>query len=177
MSEFNSCATLITENQDKIDRISNEYQERVRSTHATPMQHMLNMQEDLQKVYTAKHGRCPAPSEVTTKGELLDSLFDMKQAYDDEFRELIEAVHGMSRPASERSSGWKKWKGDYDKIRAEGINENLTDDDIVERDMEMIDSFHFFLNKLLLLGIDEEKLYVYYNLKNKENHDRQDKGY
>lgn len=177
-AEFNQCAFL-TENKTTLSILSSEYAERISGTGyaESPFQHLLNMQEDLQKVYTDKHGRCPAPSEVKTKGELIDSLLDMKLALDDEFRELIEAVHGMSRPPSERSAGWKKWKGAYDDIRAEGINEGLTEDDIVERDMEMVDFMHFTLNMLLLLKIDEEKLFVYYNLKNKENHDRQTKGY
>lgn len=174
-AEFNQCAMLV-ENEELINEIEKIYYDN-KMNGAGNLQHMLDMQEDLQKVYTDKHGRCPAPSEVKTKGELIDSLLDMKLALDDEFRELIEAVHGMSRPASERSAGWKKWKGDYDKIRAEGIDEGLTASDIVERDMEGIDFMHFVFNILLLLGIDEEKLFLYYNLKNKENHDRQHKGY
>jgi hypothetical protein len=173
-AEFNQCSGLV--DMDKVEYLQDEY-DSIQFGGGDTFQHLLDMQEDLQKVYTDKHGRCPAPSEVKTKGELIDSLLDMKLAFDDEFRELIEAVHGMSRPASERSAGWKKWKGDYDKIRAEGIDENLTADDIVERDMELIDMAHFFLNMMLLTKIDSEKLFVYYNLKNKENHDRQTKGY
>ena len=174
VAEFNQCSTLVE--NDKVEYLQNEYTHSL-SRGISPFQHMLNMQSDLQKVYTDKHGRCPAPSEVKTKGQLIDSLLDMKLAFDDEFRELIEAVHGMSRPPSERSAGWKKWKGDYDKIRAEAIDEGLSDDDLVERDMEMIDMAHFFFNMLLLTKINEEKLFVYYNLKNKENHDRQENNY
>ncbi len=173
-AEFNRCSGLV--DNDKVEYLQEEFSN-ITFGGGDTFQNMLDMQEDLQKVYTDKHGRCPAPSEVKTKGELIDSLLDMKLAFDDEFRELIEAVHGMSRPPSERSAGWKKWKGDYDKIRAEGIDENLTDDDIVERDMEMIDMSHFYFNMLLLTKINSEKLFVYYNLKNKENHDRQNNNY
>ena len=175
-AEFNRCAMLI-ENEETLKELSNEYHQRTQTNYATPSTVMLEMQNDLQAVYTAKHGRSLPPRHITTKGELITFLKDQKEAFDDEFRELIEAVHGMSRPASERSSGWKKWKGDYDKIRAEGIDENLTPEDITERDMEFVDMYHFFMNMQLALKISEEKLFVYYNLKNKENHDRQVKGY
>ena len=96
---------------------------------------------------------------------------------DDEFRELIEAIHGMSRPASLRSAGWKKWKKEYDTIRNEKIDENLTPEEIIERDMEVVDYFHFYMNTLIALGMTEEKLFLYYNLKNKENYDRQENNY
>ena len=175
MAEFNSCA-ILAENKEAIEAATTDYHNRSAGM-VTPTQVMLNMQNDLQNVYTAKHGRSVAPQDIKTKGELIDFLKDQKEAFDDEYRELIEAVHGMSRPASERSAGWKKWKGDYDKIRAEGVDEGLSQDDIVERTMEFVDAYHFFMNMQLALNITEEQLYVYYNLKNKENHDRQENNY
>lgn len=174
-SEFNQCSGLV--DQDKVNYLVDEYSYHLREDEQSPTTIMLDMQSDLQDVYTAKHGRSIAPGDIKTKGELITFLKDQKEAFDDEFRELIEAVHGMSRPASERSAGWKKWKGDYDRIRAEGVDECLTADDIVERDMEFVDMYHFFMNMQLALKMSEEKLFVYYNLKNKENHDRQVKDY
>ena len=175
-SEFNQCAMLV-ENKEAMDKASNVYYNHSSTTKATPTTVMLEMQNDLQAVYTAKHGRSLPPRELKTKGDLITFLKDQKEAFDDEFRELIEAVHGMSRPANERSAGWKKWKSDYDKIRSESINEGLTADDIVERDMEFVDMYHFFMNMQLALQMSEQKLFVYYQLKNAENHNRQTKGY
>ena len=42
---------------------------------------------------------------------------------------------------------------------------------------EAIDSFHFFMNFLIGLGIDSEMLYKMYCEKNKINHDRIKEGY
>lgn len=177
MAEFNSCAKIV--NTTALSIAHSEYRERTTGTGyaASPTQHMLTMQNDLQKVYTAKHGRCPTPDEIVTKGQLIDFLKDQKEAFDDEFRELIEAIHGMSRPAEMRSVGWKKWKGKYDELRAEGVDENLTDDDIVERNFEFVDMHHFYMNMQLALKLSEEDVFVGYLMKNKENHDRQVKGY
>lgn len=177
-AEFNECADLI--DNETVLELGAEYDSRVGNEvfgQESPFQMMMNMQNDLQALYASKHKRQPPPHDVKTKGELIDFLKDQKEAFDDEFRELIEAVHGMSRPASERSSGWKKWKSNYDVIRAEGVNENLTDDDKVEVKFEGIDMFHFFMNIMLVLRLDEREMFILYNLKNRENYNRQIKGY
>lgn len=174
MAEFNSCANLI--DAQKYEELSNEYDNLLRSGR-DPFAECMSVQNALQKVYTAKHGRSVHPDDIETKGELITFLKDQKEAFDDEFRELIESVHGMSRPESERSSGWKKWKSDYDTIRAEGVNEGLSLADQAERSFEMIDMMHFVINKLLATHISAKDLYIYYMLKNKENFERQQKGY
>ena len=173
-AEFNECADLIDE--ETVKELDSEYVSLL-SGNDSPFQMMMNMQNDLQALYSSKHQRTPAPHDIKTKGELIDFLKDQKEAFDDEFRELIEAVHGMSRPASERSAGWKKWKSNYDTIRAEGVDENLTNNDIAEVKFEGIDMLHFFMNMMLALRLDEREMYSLYNLKNRENYNRQIKGY
>ena len=143
-----------------------------------PLDEMFKMQNSLQEALGSKFPeRCKPPKAIQTKGELTDFLKDQKSAIDDEFRELFEAVVGMSRDSSIRSANWKKWKSKYDDIRSEKTNENLTSNDVAERSFEAIDIFHFVINLYLGLDIDAEMLFVMYCIKNKENFDRQDRGY
>lgn len=174
-AEFNQCAKLMKDNE-KVLELRELYAKEL-SEGKNPFETMMEMQNTLQERYSAQHGRVPAPRDIKNKGELITFLLDQKMAIDDEFRELIEAVHGMSRPASERSAGWKKWKGKYDEIRAEGVDEGLSNDDIIERSMECVDLVHFVLNLILSLNISAEDLFVFYMMKNKENFDRQDNNY
>lgn len=174
MAEFNTCADLIDET--KYDELSQDYQNLLIDG-KDPLADMLSVQNELQIALSSKLGRTPAPLDIKNKGELVDFLLDQKLALDDEFRELIEAIHGMSRPESERSACWKKWKSKHDDIRSELINENLTLDDQKERSFEAIDMMHFVFNILLALGIESDDLYIYYMLKNKENFERQKRGY
>lgn len=174
-AEFNQCADLMKDDE-KVVELRQLYKKEL-SEGKNPFESMLEMQNSLQERYAGQHGRVPAPRNIKNKGELITFLLDQKLALDDEFRELIEAVHGMSRPASERSAGWKKWKGKYDDIRAEEVNENLSDDDILEKKYECVDLIHFVLNIILSLDISAEELFVLYMTKNKENFDRQDNNY
>lgn len=174
MAEFNTCAHLAEE--ENLNDMALDYYNLLH-TKSSPFLECLEMQNSLQEHLAARLGRVKPPRQLETKGELIDFLLDQKLAIDDEFRELIEAVHGMSRPESERSAGWKKWKSKHEEIRAEGINEGLTPEDIHERTMEMIDIMHFIMNCLLALGINSVDLYSYYMLKNKENFERQKRGY
>lgn len=174
-AEFNQCADLMKDDE-KVVELRQLYKKEL-SEGKNPFESMLEMQNSLQERYAGQHGRVPAPRNIKNKGELITFLLDQKLALDDEFRELIEAVHGMSRPASERSAGWKKWKGKYDDIRSEEVNENLSDDDILEKKYECVDLIHFVLNIILSLDISAEELFVLYMTKNKENFDRQDNNY
>ena len=170
--EFNTCADLLN------DKESIEYATHLVKNTKDPFQEALNIQELLQIILEKKYPeRCTSPANLKTKGELIDFIKDMQYAINDEFSELIEAIHGMSRPASERTAGWKKWKSKYNDIRNEEINENLNENDIIERNFEMIDIMHFVLNCLLALDIDAKDFYMHYFIKNKENIQRYENNY
>lgn len=66
---------------------------------------------------------------------------------------------------------FKNWK-DYSK---------MTDEEIVEAfdkaKEELVDSWHFFMNLMLGIGMSAEEMYVGYLKKNKENIRRQEEGY
>lgn len=175
MTEFNSCAHLL----DNIDEATEAYC-RVKEWEnydVSPLNEMLKMQNQLQVNLKEKLGRTIPPDELKTKGELVDFLFDQKRAFDDEFMELIHSIAGSNKSDKEQTSIWKKWKSDYTKLRSEDINEGLTEEEIHEKNFELCDLTHFFLNMVLALGLTEKELFEYYYMKNKENFNRYQNGY
>ncbi len=60
---------------------------------------------------------------------------------------------------------WKKTKVDYNRERVEEIH------------MEIIDLFHFLLDLCIVWNLDAGKVLELYMKKNKENFDRQERGY
>ena len=173
MAEFNSCAELTRSKE--FAGFLEEYESMVGAI--DPLKKMLDTQNLLQEDLFKRLKRTIPPLQLYTKGELIDFLIDQKLAFDDEFRELIESCHGMSRPDSERSAAWKKWKSKYSDIRNEAVNEKLTDDDIAEKHMELIDMLHFVFNMCLALGMDSKLIYAHYMAKNAENFARASRGY
>lgn len=172
MAEFNSCAHLL----DNIDEATKKYNE-IKLSGGSPLNEMLKMQNQLQVNLKEKLGRTIPPDELKTKGELVDFLFDQKRAFDDEFMELIHACAGSNKSDKEQTSIWKKWKSDYTQLRSEDINEGLTEEEIHEKNLELVDFTHFFFNMVLALGLDEKQIFEYYYLKNRENFNRYQNGY
>jgi dimeric dUTPase (all-alpha-NTP-PPase superfamily) len=68
---------------------------------------------------------------------------------------------------------FKTWKS-YSPEQRVGF---LSEEDKLETQFEYIDMFHFFMNIGLLIGIDGKTFAKLYYLKNKENFDRQNRGY
>lgn len=169
MSEFNSCAKLYS--PEAVQAARNVY-----ANSTKPFQSMLNLQNQLQ---LQLHERLPnniPPSDIKTKGELIDCLDANFDAIMDEFRELKTSVGGMSRGDKAASAAWKRWKTDNTKIREELLSDMSTDD-LLEMKFEFVDIFHFILNMCTALGITYEELFVLYMLKNKENARRYNSGY
>lgn len=175
MAEFNSCAALLSD--DKLAEVNALYTE-LKMDGRSPFDYLLHLQNDLQVNLEEKYpGRTVAPLNIKTKGELAQFLMDQKQAFDDEFQELLLSVAGTNKSAKEQTTIWKKWKSGYESLRAEDVNEGLTQDEQAERDFEIIDMFHFFNNMLLALGFDEKRIFQYYCLKNLENFRRYEQNY
>jgi len=63
-----------------------------------------------------------------------------------------------------RETNWKPWKK----------NQVLNLENVKK---ELIDVLHFYINLCLISGMDDEELYNLFTSKNRENHDRQEKGY
>jgi dimeric dUTPase (all-alpha-NTP-PPase superfamily) len=120
-----------------------------------PIITMFKMQLELQQ-HLAKTGRAIDYIEASTE-ELVKDITIQWRNLTLEFAELLERLP------------YKEWKT-YNRYE-------LTYEEKLEVWYEYIDMFHFFLNIGLALGIDGvafERLYI---TKNKENFDRQTRGY
>lgn len=162
-TEFNSCKDLEV-----------TYQE---SGVSNPIDEMLSIQRKAQvHLHTRLPDQNPHPDNLVTVGQIFDWLRENKQAFDDEYGELIDALPGKSLPDADRSAVWKRWKSKYNEIRDIQFND-LSDDDRKELLFEFVDSFHFYLNMMLALRIDGKQLYAMYMAKNAENIRRWSNGY
>lgn len=104
----------------------------------------------------------------------LKEFIDMNyHATQDEWRELYGALGGVD---THGNSIWKKWKSNH-KEALDKPFEALSDSEIKELRMEVVDLWHFLLNISIALGMDAKMLFNYYQAKNIENKRRQKDGY
>lgn len=173
MAHFNECSQLIA----GADKAEARYAGIVRQSGGDPLQVMLDMQKSLQvRLAKDKPEHNAHPDELQTAGQVLDWLRNQKDYVDDEFRELITSLGGMSNGEKAASAVWKPWKADHAAKRNTKISE-MSDKDQLEIKFEMIDILHFVLNMFQALGMDADEIFKLYFLKNAENFARQDNGY
>lgn len=91
----------------------------------------------------------------------INELKIQKINLDSEFTELLERLP------------WKSWKTYSEETKLGWTSEEQK----LECQYEVVDMFHFFMNICLLMDIDGDILEKLYMTKNKENFDRQDRGY
>lgn len=173
MSEFNQCASLC--NTKDLLQAETLYT-RLLSEGKNPLGYMLELQNSLQETLAGSLGRLKAPRSLRTKGDLYDFVLNQKIAIDDEWREMVEAMAGMSMPEKDRSALWKKWKGKYDEVRGQNVLD-MSREDRLELLFEFIDIQHFILNVQLALDISDKDVFIMYCLKQAENVARQERGY
>lgn len=173
MAEFNSCAKLLDD--EKIEKAFNKYNELLDNSF-DPFTLMMDMQRSLQKALYVKNPKTQDIDNLVELGQIADWLRDNKMAFDDEYRETIDALAGMNKPEKERSALWKKWKKNYDTLRSEKLSD-LTNDEQTELKFEVCDMFHFFMNMMLACNVTARDMFVYYYYKNQENFDRIKRGY
>lgn len=169
MAEFNQCAQLF--NADDVQRLRDLFQ-----TNTKPLNTLMVTQNNLQIELFKKLPYNLPPSQVRTKGELIDCLDANFDAIMDEFRELKNSVGGMSKGEKAASAVWKRWKSDNRSMRDELVSD-MSEADRLEMKFEMVDVMHFILNMLSALDITYEELYVLYMLKNQENLRRYQSNY
>lgn len=124
-----------------------------------PVVDMFNMQRSLQDRLAAT-GRALDLSKATHK-QKVDDISVQWRNMTLEFAELLERLP------------FKEWKS-YPEQTLSGFK---NEEDMLETYYEYIDMFHFFMNIGLALGIDGETFEKLYITKNKENFDRQARGY
>ena len=172
MAHFNECAQLI----EGVDIAEARYAGAMKHKQ-DPLQIMLDMQKSLQvRLAEDKPEYNKNPDELETAGEVVDWLRNQKDYIDDEFRELLTSLGGMSHGEKAASSCWKPWKAQHAEFRNRKIAD-LSHEDQLEIKFEMIDILHFVLNMFQGLGMTSEEIFKLYFLKNKENFARQNHGY
>ncbi|WZX06276.1 dCTP pyrophosphatase [Escherichia phage 235Ecol030PP] len=172
MPHFNECSHLI----EGADKAQNEYWD-ILGDEKDPLQVMLDMQKSLQvRLANDKPKHNKHPDELATAGDVVDWLRNQKDYIDDEFRELLTSLGGMSNGEKAASSVWKPWKAQHGE-RRETLITDLSPQDQLEIKFEMIDILHFVLNMFQGLGLTAEEIFKLYYLKNAENFARQDRGY
>ena len=172
--EVNVCSKLFSESA--LNDAKSVYKE-LQQSGQDPFEYMLNMQYDLQLALhkkASKHN--PDPKQLKTIGEKFDFIREAKQALDDEYREMIDALPGMELPPKVRSAVWKRWKTQHDEIRARTFDD-LSSDELIELKFEMCDFYHFVMNMMLALDMTAEEMFMYYYIKNAENPQRALNGY
>lgn len=106
-------------------------------------------------------------------GKMSDFFSWNYEAIHDELREFREAMGGMD---SYKSSLWKPWKKDY--LFANGRSyDDLTDSEKLELKYEWIDLLHFMFNLAIMIDLNPKEIFNLYIAKNKENINRQQRGY
>lgn len=172
MAHFNECSQLI----EGADKATARYAGIIRNQ-GDPLQIMLNMQHALQaRLAEDKPGTNMHPDELAQAGDIVDWLRNQKDYIDDEFRELLTSLGGMSNGEKAASAVWKPWKADH-VAKQETYIKDMSGKDQLEIKFEMIDILHFILNMFIALGMDAEEVFKLYFLKNAENFARQDNGY
>lgn len=140
------------------NKCSQLFNERV-SKLKDPVADMFKMQLSLQN-HLAKKGRA-LNYETASFKEKVDDITKQWRNMNMEMTELLERLP------------WKEWKT----YSSEQLADFESEEAKLETFYEYIDIFHFFMNIGLALGIDGDTFEKLYTTKNKENFDRQERGY
>lgn len=92
----------------------------------------------------------------------------------DEIHEATDSLGGIKD--GHGNAVWKRWKGAHESYRTMRFSD-LSERDQLECKFEVIDMLHFFMNYAISIGMTPEEMYNMYMSKNKENRDRQARGY
>jgi hypothetical protein len=92
----------------------------------------------------------------------------------DEIHEATDALGGIKDGSG--NAVWKYWKKDYSKYDDLKFND-LSNNDQLECKFEIVDMLHFFMNYAISIGMTPQEMFNMFMTKNKENRDRQARGY
>jgi hypothetical protein len=129
---------------------------------------IMKLQKDTQeKVYDFDF------SEMTLR-EIMDFWHVNTHSLIDEIHEATDALGGIKDGSG--NAIWKYWKKDYEKYENMKFSD-LSESDKLECKFEIIDMLHFFMNYAISIGMTPQEMYNMYMSKNKENRERQSRGY
>lgn len=154
----NSCSHL---------KIDDSWSNRVTIDGIDTLGDILNLQSDTQKyIYGYDF-------ENMSLREVMEFWHMNNHAIIDEIHEATDALGGVSRGSS---AIWKRWKKDYSKYANMKFSD-LSEEDQLECKFEIVDMLHFFMNYAASIGMSAKEMYNMYMSKNKENRERQLRGY
>lgn len=129
---------------------------------------VFNLQKDTQEnVYGMKF-------QDMSLRELMHFWHSNNHAMIDEIHEATDALGGIKD--GDGNAIWKYWKKSYSKYDDMKFSD-LSERDQIEAQFEVVDMFHFFLNYAISVNMTPMDLFNMYMSKNKENRDRQKRGY
>ena len=160
MADQNDCRKL---------KIESKWVHDVEKEGSCTLSNLMKLQKDIQQnVYNYDW------EEMRSKVRNMSSFFMMNyEAIQDELRELREAMGGVD---SFGSAVWKPWKKDHEAANERSFDD-LTKAEKIELQFEVVDLWHFMFNLTIMVDLTPDKLYDMYYAKNKENIDRQERGY
>ena len=112
--------------------------------------------------------------ENLTLKEIAEMWMVNKHAMSDELNEMFDALGGINDGIG--SAAWKYWKQDTKKAETMTVAD-LSEADRLELFYEWIDGLHFYMNFALAIGMTSEDIVNLYMAKQKENINRQERGY
>tara|TARA_B100001093_G_scaffold458841_1_gene471546 strand:+ start:3686 stop:4150 length:465 start_codon:yes stop_codon:yes gene_type:complete len=112
--------------------------------------------------------------ENLTLKEIAEMWMVNKHAMSDELNEMFDALGGINDGIG--SAAWKYWKQDNKKA-SEMTIDDLSKSDKLELFYEWIDGLHFYMNFAIAIGMTSEDIVNLYMAKQKENINRQERGY
>ena len=129
---------------------------------------ILNLQSETQKnVYGYDF-------ENMTLREIMEFWHMNTHSLIDEIHEATDALGGIKY--GDGNAIWKKWKKAYSTYSEKKFSD-LSESDQIECKFEIIDMLHFFMNYAASIGMTSQEMYNMYMSKNKENRERQKRGY
>ena len=112
--------------------------------------------------------------ENLTLKEIAEMWMVNKHAMSDELNEMFDALGGINDGIG--SAAWKYWKQDNKKAETMTVAD-LSESDRLELFYEWIDGLHFYMKFALAIGMTSEDIVNLYMAKQKENINRQERGY
>jgi hypothetical protein len=177
MSVFNSCAHLATPEQlTKLREEIGDYTRNGRSTLQMVLDTQLQLQKELSVRLPDANKDPTNMAQTATCGELVEYLRYQKDLIDDEFRELLTSLGGMSNGVGPASSVWKRWKATHQEYASRPFTE-LSAEDLAEVQFEVVDILHYIANIINAVGLDADTAVELYMLKNAENINRYKNSY
>jgi hypothetical protein len=112
--------------------------------------------------------------ENMTLREIMEFWHTNTHSLIDEIHEATDALGGIKD--GDGNAIWKKWKKAYSTYSEKKFSD-LSPSDQIECKFEIIDMLHFFMNYAASIGMTSREMYNMYMSKNKENRERQKRGY